>query len=283
MQKEFNWQDWVDIYSPDTATISEILDKFKTVYLAKNSVTCWQNYLLSAYKWLPQDQQLTIKAIAPALTRHAKDSRSRQVAFNAISVLLKYTELEIDIEQYRSTYTRASLNPRNIPSDEAIAEWYDKITNPSWRWAYGVFATYGIRNHEIFHIELELPNIRVIEGKTNQFAIATNDTVEILRVASRLVELIYREGQEFKKAGVIMTGLCPEVHVQGNLFALPMDTERSSKLMKVIDDVNTIFGRHTLKFSAAGITQAWLTKSEKRSPRYTTCWNELLAEMSYLL
>jgi hypothetical protein len=50
IQKEFNWQDWVDIYSPDTATVGEILDKFKTIYLARNSETSWQNYLLSAYK-----------------------------------------------------------------------------------------------------------------------------------------------------------------------------------------------------------------------------------------
>ncbi len=114
------------------------------------------------------------------------------------------------------------------------------------------------------------------DSATAEFAIATNDTGEILRIASRLTEQIYREGQEFKKAGVIMTGLVPEGQVQGNLFEVPTDTERSSKLMNVLDDINAKFGRHTLKFASVGVKQPWLTKCSKRSPRYTTCWNELL-------
>jgi DNA polymerase V len=115
------------------------------------------------------------------------------------------------------------------------------------------------------------------DSATNEFAIPTNDTVEILRVASRLTELIYREDHEFKKAGIIMTGLLPDGHNADN-------RQRSAELMKVIDKLNTKFGRHTLKFAAAGVKQAWLTESEKRrnafpigkSPRYTTSWNELL-------
>jgi DNA polymerase V len=125
------------------------------------------------------------------------------------------------------------------------------------------------------------------DSATNEFAIPTNDTVEILRVASRLTELIYREDHEFKKAGIIMTGLLPEGQVQGNLFDDGHNADnrqRSAELMKVIDKLNTKFGRHTLKFAAAGVKQAWLTESEKRrnafpigkSPRYTTSWNELL-------
>jgi integrase len=159
--------DWIEVYSPQTATIGEILDKLKVDYIAKNSVTFWQNYWDAAYKWLHQGDRLNMKTLVPALTRSPKETRSRQVAFNAIAVLAKFAELEVDLEPYRSTYTRASLNPRDIPSDEAIAEWYRKINNPAWKWAFGIYATYGLRNHEIFHLEFEFPNVRVVEGKTN--------------------------------------------------------------------------------------------------------------------
>jgi DNA polymerase V len=129
------------------------------------------------------------------------------------------------------------------------------------------------------------------DSATAEFIIPTNNTVEILQIASRLTELIYRKGQEFKKAGVIMTGLLPEGQIQGNLFESPCasmdiegDRQRSAELMKVIDNINSQFGRHTLKFASAGVKQPWLTKCSKRrnaflirkSPRYTTCWNELL-------
>jgi hypothetical protein len=37
-----------------------------------------------------------------------------------------------------------------LPSDEVIVEWYDRIPNPTWRYVYGIMATYGLRNHEVF-------------------------------------------------------------------------------------------------------------------------------------
>jgi DNA polymerase V len=113
------------------------------------------------------------------------------------------------------------------------------------------------------------------DSGTVEFELPTNDTMELVRMASRLTERIYREGQEFKKAGVILTGLLPQGQVQGNLFEQPQN-ERSQKLMEVMDNINAKFGRHTLKLASAGVKQSWFTKSDRRSPRYTTCWNELL-------
>jgi DNA polymerase V len=73
-----------------------------------------------------------------------------------------------------------------------------------------------------------------------------------------------------------MTGLLPEGQVQGNLFETPKNSDRSEKLMQVIDQLNAQYGRHTIKFASAGVKQPWITKSDRRSPRYTTCWDELL-------
>jgi hypothetical protein len=42
------------------------------------------------------------------------------------------------------------LNCENLPSDELILEWFERIPNPAWRFVYGVMATYGLRNHEVF-------------------------------------------------------------------------------------------------------------------------------------
>ena len=36
------------------------------------------------------------------------------------------------------------------PSDELIAEIYTKIDDKSWRWVFGLMATYGLRTHEAF-------------------------------------------------------------------------------------------------------------------------------------
>jgi integrase len=42
-----------------------------------------------------------------------------------------------------------------LPSDEVIVEWYDRIPNPTWRYVYGIMATYGLRNHEVFFCDYQ--------------------------------------------------------------------------------------------------------------------------------
>jgi DNA polymerase V len=113
---------------------------------------------------------------------------------------------------------------------------------------------------------------------TAELDLSTNYTIELSRVAAQLTESIYRKGQNFKKAGVIMTGLVSEKQVQGNLFDVSNDEEkmRSRNLMSVMDTINEIYGRDTLRFASTGVIQVWKTKSEQRSPKYTTCWQDLL-------
>jgi integrase len=63
------------------------------------------------------------------------------------------------------------VQPRQLPDDETILSWFYKIKNPAWRWVYGMLATYGLRNHEVFRLNFESlketsPVIEVLEGKT---------------------------------------------------------------------------------------------------------------------
>jgi len=113
---------------------------------------------------------------------------------------------------------------------------------------------------------------------TAELDLSTNYTIELSRVASQLTESVYRQGQHFKKAGVIMTGLVSEKQIQGNLFDVSDDEQkqRSRNLMSVMDTINEIYGRDTLRFATTGVIQVWKSKSEQRSPKYTTCWQDLL-------
>jgi hypothetical protein len=52
-------------------------------------------------------------------------------------------------------YSPQKVSPRDLPSDELIAEWRDRIPNPAWQRAYGMMATYGLLNHEIFYLDLD--------------------------------------------------------------------------------------------------------------------------------
>ena len=113
---------------------------------------------------------------------------------------------------------------------------------------------------------------------TAELALSSNYTHELSRTATHLGESIYRQGHNFKKAGVIMTGLVSESQIQGNLFDVGNDEAkaRSRSLMSVMDTINDMYRRDTLRFASTGVIQVWKSKSEQRSPQYTTCWGDLL-------
>ncbi len=113
---------------------------------------------------------------------------------------------------------------------------------------------------------------------TAELALSSNYTNELSRTATHLSESIYRQGRNFKKAGVIMTGLVSENQIQGNLFDMDNDEAkaRSRNLMNVMDKINAMYKRDTLRFASTGVIQVWKSKSEQRSPQYTTSWEDLL-------
>jgi DNA polymerase V len=103
----------------------------------------------------------------------------------------------------------------------------------------------------------------------------THDTPELLHYAVHEVREIFQEGFLYKKAGVTFADLVPEDQIQADLFYTGRP-RGGKQLMATIDRINATMGAHTIKYAAEGLTQSWRAKIEKRSPRYTTNWNELL-------
>jgi DNA polymerase V len=105
------------------------------------------------------------------------------------------------------------------------------------------------------------------------FESATNDTTKLIRMALLSIEKLYRKGCQFKKCGVILTGLVPESRVQRCLFD-DTDREKSARLMRAVDTINTKVSC-PLRWAAEGLRQDWHVKFLRRSKRFTTSWNEL--------
>ncbi len=91
------------------------------------------------------------------------------------------------------------------------------------------------------------------------FMTPTNATNEIVDVANRILERIYLKGIHYKRAGVMVSGLCPDYAIQPDLFSY--DPERSKKyneLSKALDRVNGAMGADTVVLGA----QQYREKSE---------------------
>ena len=103
---------------------------------------------------------------------------------------------------------------------------------------------------------------------------ATSVTQELIKPAMKLVERLYKKGNVYKKAGVILGGLEPDDSIQSNLFVEnSVNTRRH--LMHMLDNINFSMRDEVVKFASSGTTKNWKMRQDLKTPRYTTRWNEL--------
>ena len=110
---------------------------------------------------------------------------------------------------------------------------------------------------------------------TLQLPVATNSSAEIIHYALKGLDMIYKPGYNFKKAGVIVMDIVPESEVQQSFFD-QTDRKKDARLMKTLDKVNTRFGKDLIKFAIQGYSRKWRLKQESLSPCYTTDINQIL-------
>lgn len=164
--------DWADYLAPAEATATdgvELADRITqfqahmraqvgtdTAALASFKTTWAKAYAPYLNKLEAQVEQYPRQplgeAIAATLAGLSPHSRSRQVACTALKAFATYHQiaLPIDLATLGGRYSPSKTQRRHLPSDEEIMAWYDRIPNPAWRYVYGLMATYGLRNHEVF-------------------------------------------------------------------------------------------------------------------------------------
>ncbi len=101
----------------------------------------------------------------------------------------------------------------------------------------------------------------------------THDTLVVNRWADALCERMFREGYQYKKAGVMLSELSPVTHQQGDW--LEASPPGHSKLMQALDHLNARYGRGAIKVSTQGAYQGWQMRQERKSPNYTTDWDDV--------
>ncbi len=100
-------------------------------------------------------------------------------------------------------------------------------------------------------------------SKTIDFAISTNNSIEIVKTALVALDSIFKNGYRYQKAGVMLTGLSNEDGSK-NLFSCEKD-EKIKGLMRSIDNTNYRYGRSTLSLASAGVQKRWNMRREHSS------------------
>ncbi len=162
--KEFDWGVYgVGDGRSRAVTCGEWLQKFKQHCLRTNlqadspeaAELLWRKrYYNPALKWLPETIELSASVFIAVAQRSKPNTRSRQVACLVLQQFAKFAGVEVDLQPYAGNYSPKKA-VREIPPDDVIVESIERFSSPAWRCLYGLMATYGLRDHEVFFTEVE--------------------------------------------------------------------------------------------------------------------------------
>jgi len=172
------------------------------------------------------------------------DTRSRQICCTALKSFAEFLgiTLPFDLQKLSGKYSHKYLKPRELPDDETILKCYDLIPNPQWRFVYGVMATFGLRNHEVFFCDY------------NTLAQQTRNQQATITV------------QESTKTGTHEVWAFPPTWI--DIFDLrsvnlpPLNTDLTkTSLQKIGQQVTRQFQRYNIPFSPYNLRHAWAVRT----------------------
>jgi integrase len=168
LQKTFDWQEY--LRGSNGGRLSQLnleqqLQAFAEEFRRQrvghrhpaSAQTTWSSayapYLRKLERIAKEHPQLTLtEAIYKTIQSTPLHSRSRQTCCTALHALATFLNLElpIDLKSLWGRYSPSQTQQRELPSDELIVRAFHQIPNSAWQFVYGVMATYGLRNHEVF-------------------------------------------------------------------------------------------------------------------------------------
>lgn len=102
----------------------------------------------------------------------------------------------------------------------------------------------------------------------------TNSSIELAKFAGEALSKIFRDGYQYKKAGVVLMDIIPDAPRQLDLF--DNSNPKHKKLMAAVDHINQTMGGRKVALATEDISRRWKMKQEKLSPRYTTKLSEII-------
>lgn len=106
-----------------------------------------------------------------------------------------------------------------------------------------------------------------------ELPVPSADTRVFIKYARQCLQKLYKPGYRYAKTGIILSGLSSDSIAQGDMFTPPVENDH---LMETLDLINKKYGKRTVTMCAEGTVKSWQIKCDKRSPRYTTRWSEIL-------
>jgi len=170
---QFDWINWlVNPYKKEIKDGFEFpkrLNQFEEFFFKENKSdfrnstrkTTWR----SSYKpymkrilniYYDYENESLEKIFQKTLESYKEGSRSRKQCATSLKVFAKYLDIQLP-EDWKLNSRGYGLNKagfRDFPKDDLIEKLWERVPNKSWKFVFGLMATYGLRNHEVFFCDL---------------------------------------------------------------------------------------------------------------------------------
>lgn len=220
---DFDWQPYLSPAQREPETCGEWVERFTDGFRGTVSATTWGTEYERVLNRLPSLEPLTYQVLIKCIEQTEANTRQRVRFVTTLTKLAKFAGLDADFSGLKGSYSSGAIDPKELPKDEAIAHIHAQISDPGWRWVFGMLSTFGLRNHEVFFLDCsELLAgrywVRVTEGKTGPHDVwaCYPEWVNSMRLCDVALPNVsgkthadygHRVSQFFRRAGIPFTPL----------------------------------------------------------------------------
>ena len=170
---QFEWKNWITENKSSKEEFKENIErkitKFeeyffnepKNEYLSSTRRPTWENsykpYLKRILEIYNSSGNSNLENIfSKTLETYKEGSRSRKQCGTSLNVFAHFLDYKLpaDWNSMARGYGLTKASFRDLPNDKLIEDLWEKIPNNSWKYVFGLMATYGLRNHEVFFCDL---------------------------------------------------------------------------------------------------------------------------------
>ena len=259
IERTFDWADYLPP-GPNAATtfpsVRDMVDRFHHHMLERSGVdastraalkSTWAKayapYLRKLMRQVEEHPHQPLPdAIIATVESWPVHTRSRQVGCTALKAFAEHFQIGLaqDLDALWGSYGNSKTQRRALPSDDDIVVWYERIPNPAWRFVYGVMATYGLRNHEVFFCDYSQLTAGEPEGM-----------VTVLETTKTGLHDVWPFYPEWIERFRLRTVLLPEINT---------DLAHTT-LQQIGQRVSTQFKRYQVPFAPYDLRHAWAVRT----------------------
>lgn len=130
--------------------------------------------------------------------------------------------------------------------------------------------------HVSLYEKIDIPPYKKPASLVLGLPYSTDDLIRLTQAASQQIDVLFKENIKYVKISVMLSALHLKQHHIHDLWEPLNLIQQREQLMQTLENMKSRFGPDSIQVGYHTPLEHWKMRQQYRSPRYTTCWNEML-------